>query len=114
MSLPTYDAISIRLDIPYRHDAGHYKRSTRSGIRQFLMTTAKATTAQDPGWPHWYQFWRIVKQAKEYQREIGVVIPPHLWNEDRARLGALLARPTGSQDLDLRLERERALRWTRR
>lgn len=109
MSLPTYAEIARLVDTKVPPPT---KRPTRSGIRKYLMLVAGRKPVAPLSAPMWYRLWHQIKWARHMAIALHVKIPPHLWNEDRARLAAKLVAATS--DIRHPEEKEKALRWTRR
>ena len=57
------------------------------------------------------RLWKQIEWTREQCKTLRVVIPPELWQEDKARLAAKIA---ATRDARYPEEKERALRWTRR
>jgi hypothetical protein len=112
MSLPkSYKEVAEQLGLKtfvWDMAAWRDKRVTRSGIRLFLMRSYYVPTFADPPW---LRLWKQIEWTREQCRTLRVVIPPELWQEDKARLAAKIA---ATRDARYPEEKERALRWTRR
>ena len=108
MSLPSYDEIIAILELPTPVVWERDKRTTRSGIRKMLMAAYQPLTYKEPPW---LRLWRQIEWVRGQLRFLGISIPPELWAEDKARLGAKIAAST---DIVNQTEKERALRWARR
>jgi len=113
MSLPksyaeAASAINITVPLLWEEKSG---RVTRSGIRRFLL--AAWTETMDINWadPPWLRLWKQIQWTKAKAKELHVVLPPELWDEDKARLAAKIA---ATRDTRYPEEKERALRWARR
>lgn len=109
MSLPESYA-EIAITVGRKPKRWEERRVTRSGIRRFLMACAP-TGAEYPT-PSWYRLWLQIEWTREQARTLRVVIPPNLWDEDKARLAAKII--SSPDDANRREERARALRWARR
>jgi hypothetical protein len=84
------------------------RRVTRSGIRRYLMRAYDHPDLYKD--PPWLRLWKQIVWTRAMCKELHVVIPPQLWDEDKARLAAKLAVADNRNPED----KERALRWTRR
>jgi len=85
------------------------RRVTRSGIRRYLMRAYDHPDLYR--FQPWMRLWMQIQWTRERCRDLHVVIPPELWDEDKARLAAKIAATSNVSHPE---EKERALRWTRR